>query len=360
MRITFVLNRPTLHGGMKVIADYAAGLRDRGHHVTVVGEGPPRRRWRDVLKVRQVQPGGFDTTFFDLRGLQVKQAYPSSRMSRMTDADVPDGDIVIATHWRNVRAVEALSESKGAKVHLVQDYYGASRGTCDEREEEAFRIEMHRIAISSWLSDILERRFGQTDVPVVPNGIDLSRFAVATRNRNVVPRVGFMFRSEGNKGADLAIEAIRSARLSRPDLQALSFGTEQPGGALSLPEGTVYHHRPSQKNIPSLYASCDAWLFPSRAEGFGLPVLEAMACRTPVIASRAGAAPDLIHPGNGRIVAGDDVTEWAEAIEEICAMHEASWQQLSEGAYETASACSLEKAVKHFENALKNCLSATV
>ena len=345
---------------MKVIADYAAGLRDRGHQVTVVGEGPPRRRLRDVLKTTRSWPGGFDTTFFDLRDLQVKEAYPSSRMSRMTDADVPDGDIVVATHWRNVRAVEALSAAKGTKVHLVQDYYGASRGNRDDREEEAFRIRMNRIAISSWLSEILSRRFGQTDVPVVPNGIDLSRFPVAARTRNAVPCVGFMFRSERNKGADLAIEAIRSTRLSRPELKVLSFGTERPEGALSLPEAAAYHHRPPQEKIPSLYASCDAWIFPSRAEGFGLPVLEAMACRTPVIASPAGAAPDLVHQGNGRLVAGEDAAQWAEAIEEICAMPEPAWRRLSEGAYETASACSLEKAVERFENALKNCLPTAV
>jgi glycosyltransferase involved in cell wall biosynthesis len=46
-------------------------------------------------------------------------------------------------------------------------------------------------------------------------------------------------------------------------------------------------------DLPALYRLAEALLFPSLEEGFGLPVLEAFACRTPVIASRAGAIPEV-------------------------------------------------------------------
>ncbi|MCW8087006.1 glycosyltransferase [Sabulicella glaciei] len=48
------------------------------------------------------------------------------------------------------------------------------------------------------------------------------------------------------------------------------------------------------EDLPGLYAACALLVFPSLAEGFGLPVLEAMACGAPVIASRAGALPEVI------------------------------------------------------------------
>lgn len=46
-------------------------------------------------------------------------------------------------------------------------------------------------------------------------------------------------------------------------------------------------------SLPALYAGARALVYPSRYEGFGLPMLEAMACGTPVLAARAGALPEV-------------------------------------------------------------------
>jgi glycosyltransferase involved in cell wall biosynthesis len=54
-------------------------------------------------------------------------------------------------------------------------------------------------------------------------------------------------------------------------------------------------HRPalrSDADLPGLYAACALLVFPSLAEGFGLPLLEAMACGAPVIAANASAIPE--------------------------------------------------------------------
>jgi glycosyltransferase involved in cell wall biosynthesis len=45
--------------------------------------------------------------------------------------------------------------------------------------------------------------------------------------------------------------------------------------------------------LAALYAGAEAFLFPSLAEGFGLPVLEAMACGTPVVTSDRSALPEV-------------------------------------------------------------------
>jgi glycosyltransferase involved in cell wall biosynthesis len=45
--------------------------------------------------------------------------------------------------------------------------------------------------------------------------------------------------------------------------------------------------------MPDLYRDAALLIFPSRGEGFGFPPLEAMACGTPVIASRAGSIPEI-------------------------------------------------------------------
>jgi glycosyltransferase involved in cell wall biosynthesis len=77
---------------------------------------------------------------------------------------------------------------------------------------------------------------------------------------------------------------------------ATGWGSEPPADAarrLGL-DGTVRFLGPvAEADLPGLYAEAEVFVFPSLWEGFGLPVLEAMATGTPVLASRRGALPEV-------------------------------------------------------------------
>ena len=82
------------------------------------------------------------------------------------------------------------------------------------------------------------------------------------------------------------------------------------------------------EQLTALYESASLLAFPSRFEGFGLPVVEAMAAGCPVVAANATALPSLVD-GAGVLVDADDVPAWVRAISELLA-DEAARQRLSD------------------------------
>lgn len=71
--------------------------------------------------------------------------------------------------------------------------------------------------------------------------------------------------------------------------------------------------RPSEADLVALMNGAVALVMPSRYEGFGLPVLEAMSCGTPVCASDVSALPELVGDA-GLLVDPDDLEGWAAAL----------------------------------------------
>ncbi|MBI4789825.1 MAG: glycosyltransferase family 4 protein [Chloroflexi bacterium] len=74
-------------------------------------------------------------------------------------------------------------------------------------------------------------------------------------------------------------------------------------------------HVPDE-DLPALFAACDAFVFPSLYEGFGLPPLEAMACGAPVICSNTSSLPEVVGDA-ALLVNPRDVGEIAGAIERV-------------------------------------------
>ncbi len=72
----------------------------------------------------------------------------------------------------------------------------------------------------------------------------------------------------------------------------------------------------SDSNLPQYYANSEAFIYPSLYEGFGIPVLEAMQCNTPVITSDRGSIPEVVG-SSGLLINPDSISEIANAISKI-------------------------------------------
>lgn len=89
-----------------------------------------------------------------------------------------------------------------------------------------------------------------------------------------------------------------------------------PLGALGLEDEVVLTGRVPDEDLPAIYAMADLLLAPSLYEGFGLCLLEAMACGCPVVTSTAGACPEVAGDA-ARLVDAYDVEAIAAAAAEI-------------------------------------------
>lgn len=353
MRIRWILPEAYLAGGTKLIAILAERLMQRGHDVVVISAPKPapslrgrlrtlvrERRWLETPKRRASH---FDGTGVDHRVID--------RARPIVDADVPDGDVVVATWWETAPMVAALSPEKGAKAYLMMDY--GAPGMEVEDLIPTWKLPLHLVTISQFLVDLIHQHNPNVPVELVPCAVDPEHFNATPRGKSETPRVGFLYRADWVKGGDIVLGAFRIARKQVPNLELVTYGPRETPGNENFPEGAHYRPFPRTEELKHIYASCDAWLFASRSEGFGLPILEAMACRTPVIATPAGAAPELIAAhGGGVMVEPEDPEDMARAIIRFCEMDEREWQQFSNAALETTTSYSWDDATRLFEAAL--------
>jgi glycosyltransferase involved in cell wall biosynthesis len=102
-------------------------------------------------------------------------------------------------------------------------------------------------------------------------------------------------------------------------------------GADALEDPTIYRVGFfSGERLPLLYQGAEAFVFPSLAEGFGVPILEAMACGTPVICSDTTAMPEIAGEA-ARLVPPLETEAWTEAIDSILSDNEARQRMRSDG-----------------------------
>lgn len=171
-------------------------------------------------------------------------------------------------------------------------------------------------AVSRYTAERAAAVFGRHDITPIYNWIDTQAFSRDERQTPHSPfRLLFVGKLRRRKGADLLPEIMR--RLGdgfelryTGDARAFGVLTQLPANMVSLGRlnGTAA--------LVAAYQECDALLFPTRLEGFGLVAAEAMACGLPVIAANNTALPEVVIDGEtGFLCPTDDVDAFVHVIE---------------------------------------------
>ncbi|GHO46317.1 glycosyltransferase family 4 protein [Ktedonospora formicarum] len=126
------------------------------------------------------------------------------------------------------------------------------------------------------------------------------------------------------KNVETLIGAFELLAERLPDLHLVLVGGEghDSAGVVHQARNSAYHERIHlagwipDEDMSALYASAEAVVVPSKHEGFGLPALEAMVCRTPVIANYEAASNEIAGDAVVRVDC-EDASKLAEAIVEV-------------------------------------------
>jgi glycosyltransferase involved in cell wall biosynthesis len=139
---------------------------------------------------------------------------------------------------------------------------------------------------------------------------------------------------------------------SKSDHQLVIVGLPESGQRLfsriamemEIAEQVVFAGFVPEEDLVALYNGAEAFLYPSLYEGFGLPVLEAMACGTPVIASTAGSIPEIAGEA-ALLIEPKDIEALALAIEQVVT-DQALRRELIARGFEQVKKFSWEKAAR--------------
>lgn len=147
------------------------------------------------------------------------------------------------------------------------------------------------ITISDHAREAMIERFGLPPASVrrIYNGVDHGRFRPSSLPRE--PFLLYPANRWAHKNHDRLLQAFALMRKKRPELRLVLTGAGHEAHAPA--EGVVVRGHVPFEELLRLYATASAMVYPSLYEGFGLPVLEAMASGCPVACSNTAALPEV-------------------------------------------------------------------
>jgi len=160
------------------------------------------------------------------------------------------------------------------------------------------------IVVSQSTADDVEKYYGRSEgVQVVHHGVDHEKFKPDANSQSLVegPYILYVGQIQPRKNLERLVEAFEKIREDDGDLKLVIAGGH---GWLQKPilkrieESKARDHikmlgHVPDEDLPRLYQQAEAFMLPSLYEGFGMPILEAMACGCPVVTSNVSSMPEV-------------------------------------------------------------------
>ncbi|HTY07441.1 MAG TPA: glycosyltransferase family 4 protein [Gemmatimonadales bacterium] len=325
MRIALVTEfyYPHLGGVTEHVHNLALEFRRRGHHVVVItanmdGQGPDPEWVRRVGTSRVVLSNGsyarVTTGWAITRKIATILSEERIEVVHSQDVLAPMLGLKAASAgWRLGLPVVATSHTWFSRSTLYRMFRWWLQPRLD-------RVAA-RIAVSEPVVHAMAMYF-RADWEVIPNGVDVSYFhpngrrPVEAAHRG--PRLLFLGRLDPRNGLDTLIEAMPTVLERHPAarLVVVGDGPLRPSyerRAAHLGNAVEFVGQVSDER-PEYYGGADLYLCPTTKASFGITLLEAMACGTPLVVSDITGFRELIAGGaEAVLVPKDNPLAWARA-----------------------------------------------
>jgi phosphatidylinositol alpha-mannosyltransferase len=318
------------HGGVQAhVRQLARHLEARGHEVLVLAPGTTPG-WHDGACIigRPVA--------LAVNGSVAQLSLAPSALTALGDAMARFGPEVVHVHEPFALGV-GVSAVWSAPAPVVATFHshfepGTMQGQLYTAAAPLLRPTWKRvalrIAVSRAARHSVKRRLGKGDIRILPNGVDVDRFALAEPARDLPQgrRLLFVGRLEPRKGLGIALQAF--TRLAESDdavqLLVVGDGPERELVAPLPPHVRARVHllgRVSDDALPSYYRAADVFVAPSTGgESFGIVLAEAMAAGLPIVASDITGYRDVARANREAVlVRPNDPTALADALAALLA-----------------------------------------
>ncbi len=214
-------------------------------------------------------------------------------------------------HFHGPWATESAREGQGRLVTALKRLI----------ERRVYSSARRLIALSSAFGDILHRDYGipQERIRIVPGGVDIARFRPAGERSAIRTRLGWptekkiifcIRRLVRRMGLENLLEAFAQVSTRHPDTQLVIAGRgplmeelRARTTALGLDAKVRFTGFVADDALPDFYTAADFTMVPSESlEGFGLVVLESLACGTPALVTPVGGLPETVDGLDPRLV----------------------------------------------------------
>lgn len=276
LRINFVVISPKVSGGVKAIFEYANRLKALGNEVKILLYF---ENFRSFTKAK-FQSLFFNKNFVDWFNLQVP-VIPIHR-----HFFIPKADVIVATFWRTAKLVNHLPLKFGKKVYFVQHIESLWAGE-PSKVDETYTYNMKFIVLSSWIANYLKSKFSKDSI-ILPTPVNtelIYNSGVRSKYDMNKIRVGIMYHNYDWKGFKEGFTAYKMVKEEFPNVELIILSALPPPKEL---EAFEIWYKPPQEKLRDFYSSLDIFLCPSWFEGLGMPSMEAMACKIPVITTDNG------------------------------------------------------------------------
>jgi len=315
MRILQLCSAREIGGGERHVIDLANALADRGHQVfAALGPSSPVKDKLIELPVANIVELPMRNSF------NLSTAVKLARFVRRNRIEI------VHAHIARDYPLAALAAGRG-KARLVLTRHVLF--PLNRIHRMTLRRVKGIIAVSTAVAESVRARhlFRDDQIVVIHNGIDVDRFARtpsrAKSSKNL--RVGMVGHLAPIKGQEDFIRAASIICANRPGVEFIIAGEDKSptGENRRALKGLIDEMGLSQRvlllgwinDIAELLSTLDIFVSPSRAEPFGLSIVEAMAAGVPVVATQSEGACEIIDSGvTGRLVPIADVATMAEAI----------------------------------------------